>query len=335
MRHKFENENVPMKRRAFIMKLLLSVAAWLGPAIAAHPAGLAFVSTTDEEYRFDTGTLQGTLRSGGRSLGLSALIHVQSGIRLDGAQYGIFSHYRVFTTNQRYGHAAWDWPSQSRLLADGAVRVHWPAGDDHPFELSAVYRWRTPNTLDLETTVKAQKDLPQFESFLASYFAKDFPESSVYVKKHSKTNTRPGFVSTGRASGHWQMFPRNRDAVNLIEDGRWQQEPNPVKWTIRPDMALPIGIRRHPKSGLTVILMAPSEHCFAMSTPYAGEGHFSLYLSLFGRVVSAGETAQVHSRLVIADSPTDAQILLLYESYMKDLAHKHNLVPSEPETGRK
>ncbi|UCF14405.1 MAG: hypothetical protein JSW59_13410, partial [Phycisphaerales bacterium] len=119
-----------MKHRVFIMGLLLSVAACSGLAMAAHPTGLAFVPTTDEEYHFDTGTLQGTLRSGGRSFGLSALIHVPSGIRLDGARYGIFSHYRVFTTNQRYGHAAWDWPSQSRLLANGAVRVHWPAGDD-------------------------------------------------------------------------------------------------------------------------------------------------------------------------------------------------------------
>ncbi|UCE46250.1 MAG: hypothetical protein JSW47_11565, partial [Phycisphaerales bacterium] len=135
-----------MKRTVFIMGSLLSVATCSGLAMAVHPAGLAFVSSTDEEYRFDTGALRGTLRSGGRSFGLSALIHVPSGIRLDGAQYGIFSHYRVFTTNQRYGHAAWDWPSQSRLLADGAVRVHWPADDDHPFELCAVYRWRTPNT---------------------------------------------------------------------------------------------------------------------------------------------------------------------------------------------
>ena len=306
------------------MSLFLFGVAWLGPTMAAHPAGLTFVPATDEEYRFDTGVLQGCLRAGGRSFGLSSLKHVPSGIRLDGASYGIFSHYRVFTTNQRYGHAAWDWPSQSTRLTDGAVRVLWPAGDDHPFELSAVYRWRSPNTLDLETSVKAHEDLPRFESFLASYFAEDFPASSVYGKKHSESEARPGFISTEQASGHWQMFPRNRDAVELIEDGRWQHQPNPVAWTIRPDMARPIGIRRHSKSGLTVILMAPPEDCFAMSTPYAGEGHFSLYLSLFGGSVSAGESATARSRLVIADSPTDAQILSLYESYMKDLAHKRN-----------
>jgi len=302
------------------MRSFLFVAAWLGPAMAAHAAGLAFVPTTDEEYRFNTGVLQGSLRSGGGSFGLSSLVHVPSGIRLDGASYGIFSHYRVFTANQRYGHAAWDWPSQSTRLSDGAVQVRWPSGDDHPFELSAIYRWRGPETLDLETSVTTQQDLPQFESFLASYFSKDFPASSVYVKKRSSSETHPGFISTEQAAGHWQMFPRDRNAVQLIEDGRWQQTPNPVAWTIRPDMALPIAIRRHRESGLCAILMAPPEHCFAISTPYAGEGHFSLYLSLFGRSVLAGETANARARLVIADAPTDAEILSMYELYMKDLA---------------
>jgi len=55
-----------------------------------------------------------------------------------------------------------------------------------------------------------------------------------------------------------------------------------------------------------------------------GEGHFSLYQSLFGRSVAAGETATAHSRLVVAESPTEAQILALYKSYMKDLSGLKN-----------
>ena len=103
-----------MNTKVFVMSLFLFVAAWLGQAIAAHAPGLAFVPSAEEEYRFDTGVLQGTLRSDGGSFGLSALIHVPSGIRLDGVSYGIFSHYRVFSANRRYGHAAWDWPSEPR-----------------------------------------------------------------------------------------------------------------------------------------------------------------------------------------------------------------------------
>ncbi len=280
------------------------------------PDPLAFMSSAKEEYRFNTGMLRGTLRRGGRSFGLSSLTHVPSGTRVDGASYGIFSHYRVFTTNKRYGHAAWDWPSTSKRLGNGGVQVRWPAGKDHPFELTALYRWSGANVLDLTTMVTARKDLPQFEVFLASYFHKDFPASLVYVKSGSNTKARPTLQTTEKSFGIWQMFPRSRKVVPLIQDGRWRQDPSPVNWSIRDDLAAPIGIRRGKKSGLAAILMAPGEDCFALSTPYEGEGHFSLYLSLFGRHVKAGQTAAARSRLVIAESPTEQQILRWYKEYM-------------------
>jgi len=299
----------------------IAAGVWAAlPATAPAPRGrLAFIpSGKTEEYRFDTGLLRGTLRRGGKSRGLSSVTHVPSGTRLDGA-LGILSHYRVFTTNKRYGHAAWDWPSTSKLLGDGAVQVRWPAGKDHPFELTAVYRWSAANALDVTTTVKAHKDLPKFESFLASYFHKDFAASLVYARSRFKSNPRPNFQTTEKSLGIWQMFPRGPKVVPIIQDGRWRLHPNPVKWTIRGDLAAPIGLRHGKKSGLTAILMAPGEDCFALSTPYTGEGHFSLYLSLFGRDVKAGRTATARSRMVIANSPTDGQILRLYKEYMNEL----------------
>ena len=295
---------------------LLTMGALLSQTTAeTPPSGTKFISSGKEEYRFDTGIIRGTLRNGGKSYGLSSLVHLPSGTGLNGARYGIFSHYRVFTTNKRYGPAAWDWPSTSRLLSDGAVQIDWPAGKDHPFELRAVYRWSGADTLDLETTVKAQEDLPQFESYLASYFHEDFPGSSVYVGKDSGS----GFATTERSFGHWQMFPRNAEAATLIDDGRWQKHPSPVTWKIRQQLAAPIGIRRNEKNGLCAVLMAPPGDCFAMSTPYHGEGHFSLYFSLFGRDVKAGETATVRTRLIIASRPAEEQILAWYKSYIRDL----------------
>jgi len=280
---------------------------------------LAFIPAGKETYRFDTGVLRGTLRRGGKSSGLSSLTHVPSGTRLDGS-LGIVSHYRVFTTNKRYGHAAWDWPSTSKRLDGGGVQVRWPAGKDRPFEMTVVYRWSAANTLDLTTTVKANKDLPKFESFLASYFHREFPASLIYAKGGKGAKAKPVFQTTEKTLGVWQMFPRGRKAVPIIQDGRWKLHPHPVKWVIRDDLAAPIGVRRGKKSGLAAILMAPGEDCFALSTPFAGEGHFSLYLSLFGRDVKAGQTARARSRLVVAKSPTDQQILRLYKEYMKQLA---------------
>jgi hypothetical protein len=279
---------------------------------------IAFASKGNDEYVFDTGVLRGELRKDGQTLGLSAVVHVPSGTQLDG-KFGIFSFYRIFTTNKRYGHAAWEWPSVSKLLPDGAVRIVWPAEEDHPFEMTATYRLADETTLDVQTAVKAQTDLPRFEVFLASYFREILPTPCVYVGRNPQTEGKPGFMAAQKSFGDWQMFPKDEQVLPMILDGRWQKEPNPVKWTIMPYMAAPIGVRRGVAAGPTVILMAPPDNCFALSTPYEGEGHYSLYLSLFGRDVKAGETAKARSRLVVAANVSDDQILGLYKKYLKEL----------------
>jgi len=165
-------------------------------------AGHAF--TADGEYTFDTGALRGKLRPGGKSRGLSALVHTASGARLDGGA-GILSPYRIFTKNKRYGTAAWNMASRSRLLDDGAVEVIWDRTKDRPFDLVAVYRLSGDSTIDLEMSVKAGDDLDDFEVFVASYFDRSFPTSFV----RAGTDDGSPFMPAAKSSGIWQMFPRN------------------------------------------------------------------------------------------------------------------------------
>ncbi|MBW8042643.1 MAG: hypothetical protein FVQ85_21970 [Planctomycetes bacterium] len=233
--------------------------------------------------------------------------------------FGIFSFYRIFTTNKRYGHAAWDWPSVSKLLPDGSVQIVWPAGKDHPFEITATYRLTDETTVDLETTVKAQKDLQQFEVFLASYFHESFPAPYVYVGANPETKGKPGFLMADKTFGDWQMFPRGKEVLQIIQDGRWEKEPNPVKWVIMPYLSAPVCVRRNEAANLAAVLMTPRDDCFSIATPYKGEGHYSIYLSLFGRDVKAGETVRARSRLVVAKSISNQQILELYQKYIKQL----------------
>ena len=42
-----------------------------------------------------------------------------------------------------------------------------------------------------------------------------------------------------RAYGVWQAFPRDDQAVSIIQDGRWKIPPSPVDWVIRPRLAKP------------------------------------------------------------------------------------------------
>ena len=292
----------------------LGVTCWLAAAAGDTAAqGLAFEAVGTNEFRFDTGVLRGKLHSDGKSKGLSSVVHLPSGMRLD-ASMGLFSHYRVFTANHRYGVAAWEWVSQTRLLPDGGVEVRWAAEPERPFELRAVYHWASADILDLETIVEAKAPLLKFESFLASYFAVPFTNCQVYVAQ-APGRSGKGFLAADPGAGTWQTFPRDEAALPIIQDGRWKIEPNPVDWTMMPRLAAPLAFRRAPASGLTAVLMSPPRDCFAIFTPHQLEPHYSLYLSLFGQDLKAGETARARSRMVIRPKLSDAEIAKLYETF--------------------
>ena len=116
------------------------------PGIEAVPSR-GFRPAADGSFSFNTGVLQGTLRAAGKSLGLSSVVHLPTGRRLDRSN-GLFSHYRVFSKGIRYGGGAWDWPSTARLLDDGGVEVNWPEATNRLFTMKAVYRWSGPAELE-------------------------------------------------------------------------------------------------------------------------------------------------------------------------------------------
>jgi len=225
---------------------------------------------------------------------------------------GLFGHYRVFTSNKRYGTAAWDWPSDATLRQDGSLEVRWPSTEDRPFELRAVYRWAAPDTLDLVTTVQAKTDLAKFESFMASYFAECFTNACVYARSNGQQWLEPA----DKSHGTWQAFPRDDQAVAIIEDGRWKLPPNPVDWVIRPRLAKPLAIRGCPANDLQAVIMSPPQDCFAVLTPFETEGHRSMYLCLFGKDLKAGETARARARLVIGTGLA-GKIDRFYSDYLR------------------
>jgi len=303
-------------RAGFLFSPLLVLLAMT--AAFADPAALVFTQAGPETYAFDTGVLRGGLRAEGKSVGLLAFEHTATKTRLDGNDYGLMSHYRVFTANRRYGGGAWYWPSTSRLLPGGAVEVRWAPEEGRPFEMTAVYRWAAPDTLDLTTSVTAKEDLKGFESFLASYFTKDFPSATVCVKDGPEG--KPAFRSTPESAGPWQVFPRDAAAVALIQDGRWKIEPNPVDWAVRDELYAPLIIRRNQDTGVCAVFMAPREDSFGVMSPCEGEAHYSCYLNQIGRDVKAGETVSARARLVVRPLAKDEEALALYDAYLRELA---------------
>jgi hypothetical protein len=69
-------------------------------------------------------------------------------------------------------------------------------------------------------------------------------------------------------------------------------------------------------------MMAPPDDCFAFSSPWnppapdAG-GYRSIYFSLFGRDLRAGQTVRASCRLILARNLGDDEAIRRYETYLQ------------------
>lgn len=293
---------------------------------AAAPEPLAFRPADGGYMAFDTGQLRGKVRLDGAKQGISSLAYAPTGVELL-KSVGLLSYYRVFSAGKRHGDAARDWPVRAELQVDGALRIVFPPGEDHPFELIGTFRLRAPDSIDLETTLTPKVAMPRMEVFLSSYLTDGF-EGLVYLKPNRFD--KDGAAAFVRADwsplvdGNYLIFPRDSAVLPMIFDGRWEIPPSPVTWAFTRYLAAPIGIRRHAETGLTAAIMSTPGDCFAVAMPYNQEppdnvaAHGSIYLCLFGRDVAAGETATAHCRLIVAKDLSDEAIIGRYGAYLKE-----------------
>jgi hypothetical protein len=308
-----------MKMGSAMLKLVVMVLPVMCLARAGADPGsdpqLAFKPAKNGGFAFDTGVLRGELRAGGKTKGLSSVVHLPTGARLDSSM-GLFSHYRVFSNGKRYGTGAWDWPSRAALRPDGSVLVTWTPSTDRPFDMTARYCWVEPNTLELETTVIAKADLKGFESFLASYFTPDFTNSLVCAGNPEAGSASP-FRRAQASAGAWQAYPRDDSVIPLIRDGRWQLEPHPVDWVMMPRFAKPLCVRRSPATGVQTAMLSLPADCFAICTPHETEAHYSMYLSIFGRDLESGKSMRARTRLMVGTNWTDADLVTAHQNFVK------------------
>lgn len=294
--------------------------------VFAGPGAPAFSPVENGFSSFDTGMLKGKMRLDGKHQGISQMTYTPTGMELL-KSVGLLSYYRVFSSGKRYGNAARDWPLHAEILPDGGLKITFAPAEEHPLELVGIFHWRGPDTLDLETVVTPQVAMAKMEIFLSSYLTDGF-DGSVYLKPNRFDKTgKPAFVRSDwneLIDGNYLVFPRDKDVLPMIYDGRWEIPPSPVTWAFTKYFEAPIGIRRHKASGLTAVLMSPPEDCFAVSVPYNKEppdnvaGHGSVYMSLFGAGVDAGQRVSAHCRLIIAKDLKDADVLRRYAEYLAE-----------------
>jgi hypothetical protein len=297
-------------------------------SIGAEPLDLGFKPSGNGLFDFDTGVVRGRLRSDEQSQGIPIFVDVETGANLAYGfdNPGIFSYYRILSANKRWGDAARTWPKSSKPLPDKCVQIHWPADVEHPIEITATYRWTSANTLDLETVVKPDRDMKCFEVFLSSYFNKNF-KSAVYVGPALHASGKPAFLApefSPLVAGTYLAFPRDRRSAQIIYDGRWEYGPHPVQFSVTQFLALPLCMKQDPTSGITLLIMSRPEDCFAIETPYNMDppdgvaGHYSMYISLFGEDIQAGQTARAHTRLIVERNVSARRALDLYHEFIDE-----------------
>ncbi len=290
----------------------------------AAGADLAFRPGVDGKFTFDTGPVRGHLTANATGQGLCSLVDAAGGRELTKGSniYGLFSFYRLLGADQRWGEYAWAFPKTAEPMADGGVRIAWPAKPEHPFDMKGTFRWVAPDTMDVLVEVTPQIAVRRFELFLGSYFADTF-RSRIYVRGR---DGRPCFQSPDinpLIAGTYLSYPRDHKTAAILYDGRWLKPPHPVDWAFTGFMAAPLVLQQDRATGLTCVIMVRPQDCFVVSTPYNMEppedgvaAHHSTYLSLFGVDLQAGQTARACMRLLVARLTPD-QAVERYNEFLK------------------
>ncbi|MBD3265245.1 hypothetical protein GF373_01125 [bacterium] len=296
---------------------------------AQQDASLAFQSAGDGVFTFNTGAYKGVLHGSKKPQGLRSLVDGQSGMEISKLP-GLLCFYRLLSVNQRWERDFRERDTAANLLADGALQVTWSPEEDYPIELIATYKWKAKNILDLGITFTPTRMMRDVEVFLSSYFNKKL-KGYVYADKTFMLPGKPAFLPAdvkGPADflyGTYLAFPRDPRAAQIIYDGRWEKGLHPVHFSVTRFYKYPLFVKKDPASGTSALLMARPEDCFSLEMSYNREpadniaNHSSVYFSLFGEDLRAGETRHTTIRLVLGNKIEEQEALRFYHEYLDDV----------------
>jgi hypothetical protein len=223
--------------------------------------------------------------------------------------------YRLLSRSGWHGEAR-DMPHTARLLDDG-IECEWSPTVSHPSTLRITTRLALPHAIDIEVEVRADATLPDYELFYSCYFRRPMCGGGYVASLPREQPTVPGWTQVVPQSADFYRemyvaFPRDERAAALICDGRWQRGRHFTRFLPCRYHAAPLGFYWNNTTSLCALLMAPPEDAYSVSMAYQTTEerddvghHNSLYISLFGRDIHAGETARARLRMVLDRSGCD------------------------------
>lgn len=291
-----------------------------------------------KELEFSLERISGTLncdinKQHGKSHHFSNVIHKPTGLKIspDGdrmAGTGMLNFFRVLIEGAYLTELRFEEPLLEPT-EDGITFTWMPTIRRH-VKVKIKFTFRQPNIIDMDMWVETLTNYPGFEILLSAYMAPGF-ESGVYVAKEefgAIEAEQIRLVDQPMIHGIWPFFPRDEAGANLLTDGRHQKGRWFWRMAIGRRYAMPLAF--FSKNKVDAILMGRPEDVYAVGATYKGDaenddvaGHRSLYLSLFGENLKAGEGRHTQMRMIIDDFGSDAEKHKeLFRSFLKDMESK-------------
>ena len=189
------------------------------------------------------------------------------------------------------------------------------------------FTFREPNIIDMDMSVETMINYPGFEILMSAYMAPGFV-SGAYVAKEEFGPVVPEQIritDQPMIHGVWPFFPRNEAGANLLTDGRHQKGRWYWRMAVGRRYGMPMAFFN--KGEVDVLVMGRPEDVYAVGVTYEGDAekdnvaaHRSLYLSLFGEDLAAGEGRRTQMRMIIGEFGSDQnKHISLYEAFLDDV----------------
>ena len=200
------------------------------------------------------------------------------------------------------------------------------------------FTFREPNIIDMDMSVETLINYPGFEILLSAYLAPGFL-SGAYVAKEEFGPVVPEQIritDQPMIHGVWPFFPRDEAGANLLTDGRHQKGRWYWRMAVGRRYGMPMAFFN--KGEVDVLVMGRPEDVYAVGVTYEGDpetdniaAHRSLYLSMFGEDLVAGEGRRTQMRMIIGKFGSDQnKHVSLYEAFLNDVKLKPRFHESPP-----
>ncbi len=189
------------------------------------------------------------------------------------------------------------------------------------------FTFREPNIIDMDMAVETLANYEGFEVLLSAYLSEGFLSGAYVAEEEFSEVTVPEQIritDQPMIHGVWPFFPRDEAGAHLLTDERHQKG----RWFWRMAIGRRYGLPMvfFSQGEVDVLLMGRPEDVYAVGATYEGDAendsiaaHRSLYLSMLGEDLAAGDSRRTQMRMIVGEFGSDpAKHEALYDEFIEE-----------------